>query len=149
MVKDVRMTDEPPALPPGWYPDSDAPDVVRWYDGIEWTERLAPAEYAGPPPSTESVAWVPGTDELGAEPADPATWVLPAGRSWQSIVAGYAGLLGLVVWPVAPIAVVLGVWALVRSRRGGKGRGWAVFAVVCGAIGTALGIWFVAARVLA
>jgi hypothetical protein len=36
-------------LPPGWYPDPDAPHLERWWDGTAWTDhRRAPAG-PGPP----------------------------------------------------------------------------------------------------
>ena len=89
-------------------------------------------------------AQVAGRSELeqrpGADPHNPLHWVVPLGRSWQSIVAGYLGLIGLLVWPLAPLAVGLGVWAMVRARSGGHGRGRAVFAIIAGVLGTALGV---------
>lgn len=33
----------PPPMPPGWYPDPWAPDLVRWYDGATWTHHTNPA----------------------------------------------------------------------------------------------------------
>ena len=72
---------------------------------------------------------------FGAEPSSVGHWVLPTGRSWQAISAGYVALLAVVLWPLGPVALFLGIWALVRaSRHGGHGRGRAVFAVVVGAI---------------
>ncbi|GAA1863463.1 DUF2510 domain-containing protein [Pseudonocardia ailaonensis] len=31
---------QPPAA--GWYPDADRPHMLRWWDGQNWTEQLAP-----------------------------------------------------------------------------------------------------------
>lgn len=28
--------------PPGWFPSPDAPGVVRWWDGQQWTDRVSP-----------------------------------------------------------------------------------------------------------
>ena len=67
------------APPPGWYPDGVTPDSVRWFDGLRWTEHVRPASF--------------GSD-LG--PSSAVHWLVPVGRSWQSITAGYLGLLGLV-----------------------------------------------------
>lgn len=83
---------------------------------------------------------VPAAPRPGASPSDAMHWIVPVGRSWQSILAGYLGLFGLLIWPLAPFALGIGVWAMRRARDGGHGRGRAVFAIVTGLIGTALGI---------
>ncbi|MEU0413065.1 DUF2510 domain-containing protein [Streptomyces griseorubiginosus] len=36
-------------LPPGWYPDPDAPQEERWWDGTAWTEHRRAPEAPGPP----------------------------------------------------------------------------------------------------
>ncbi|MFF7644575.1 DUF2510 domain-containing protein [Streptomyces canus] len=36
-------------LPPGWYPDPDAPLLERWWDGTAWTDRRRAPEAPGPP----------------------------------------------------------------------------------------------------
>jgi hypothetical protein len=84
---------------------------------------------------------VPERERAGASPRSIVHWLVPVGRSWQSIVAGYLGLFGLLIWPLAPIAVALGIWAIQRGAHGGHGRGRAVFAVVTGLVGTAAGLW--------
>jgi hypothetical protein len=84
---------------------------------------------------------VPQPDRVGAHPSSVVHWLVPTGRSWQSITAGYLGLFGLLLWPLAPVAVALGIWAVQRGRHGGHGRGRAVFAIVTGLIGTVAGLW--------
>lgn len=110
--------------------------------------------YATPPNATplhgapHHVAEPFGTDgyaprpsaSLGAGPSDAMHWILPVGRSWQSVVAGYVGLVALLVFPLAPVAIGFGVWALVKARTGGHGRGRAVFAIVAGVIGIGVGV---------
>lgn len=90
----------------------------------------------------------PAAPRMGASPSDAMHWMVPVGRSWQSILAGYLGLFGLVLWPLAPFALGLGVWAMRRAREGGHGRGRAVFAIIAGAIGTLLGIAVLSGLVL-
>jgi hypothetical protein len=66
-------------------------------------------------------------------------WALPTGRSWQAIAAGYVALFAIVLWPLGPVALGLGIWALrTASRQGSHGRGRAIFGVVVGASTTAL-----------
>lgn len=49
----VRRTSAPPAaavryptgtagMAPGWYPDQNDPDLMRWFDGRNWTSGTAP-----------------------------------------------------------------------------------------------------------
>jgi hypothetical protein len=69
-------------------------------------------------------------------PTDAVHWMLPVGRSWQSITAGYVGLFSLGVWALGPVAIWLGIWAMQKASTGGHGRGRAIFAIVTGALGT-------------
>ena len=32
----------PPAWPAGWYPDQQSAQLVRWFDGMRWTEHTRP-----------------------------------------------------------------------------------------------------------
>jgi hypothetical protein len=76
---------------------------------------------------------------FGESPTSAAHWMLPVGRSWQSIVAGYLGLIALVAWFLGPVALGMGIWALARaSRDGTHGRGRAIFGVVVGSLTTVL-----------
>ncbi len=83
---------------------------------------------------------------IGADPAMRA--ILPVGRTPLALVAGYLGLFALVICPLAPFALGVGIWALVdlKKKPGMHGMGRAVFAIVVGALGT-VGIlaWIVAA----
>lgn len=76
---------------------------------------------------------------LGESPASGLHWVLPTGRSWQAIAAGYVALFAIVLWPLGPVALGLGIWALRQaSRQRSHGRGRAIFAIVVGVPATAL-----------
>lgn len=35
---------KPPAAPPGWYPDTIDPLLMRYFDGQQWTEHTAPRQ---------------------------------------------------------------------------------------------------------
>ncbi|WP_143661781.1 DUF2510 domain-containing protein, partial [Streptomyces sp. st170] len=38
------------ATPPGWYPDTGAPGLERWWDGTSWTAHTRPPAAAGSAP---------------------------------------------------------------------------------------------------
>jgi hypothetical protein len=63
--------------------------------------------------------------------------LLPVGRSWIAIAAGYAGLCAILAFP-APIALALGIWALkdLKDHPEKHGKGRAIFGIVMGALGT-------------
>jgi hypothetical protein len=76
---------------------------------------------------------------FGESPATATHWMLPTGRSWQSIASGYVALFAIVIWPLGPVALALGIWALVRaSRQGSHGRGRSIFAIIVGLLTTAI-----------
>ena len=73
--------------------------------------------------------------------------LLPVGRSFWAIAAGYAGLFAVLFLP-APIALILGVVAILDIKQHPKrhGMGRAIFGLVMGAIFTLLMlVFFVAA----
>jgi Protein of unknown function (DUF2510)/Domain of unknown function (DUF4190) len=123
----MSSTSPPSSTPAGWYADPYAYGTLRWFDGATWTPNVAPAPASALPPAPR----------VGAAPSDPVHWLVPTGRSGQSIVAGYVALFATVIWPLGPVALCLGLWALSTSRRTGThGRGRAVFAIVVGALAT-------------
>jgi Protein of unknown function (DUF2510) len=131
-----------PSAAPGWYGDPQRPGTLRYFDGASWTQHVAPAPVAprtvvaGLPAPFAVSPW-PGQPGLGAGPSDPVHWLLPTGRTWQSIAAGYVALFAMLLWFLGPVAVGLGIWALTASRKSGAhGRGRAVFAVVVGTLAT-------------
>ena len=95
--------------PPGWYPDPDgAPDTVRWWDGVRWSDLTTPAgpgvavqhsPVLAPPPVAASSSGVIAPPER------------PPGRDRRGPV------LGLVV---VALVVIIGI-ALLVGRSGGTG----------------------------
>jgi Domain of unknown function (DUF4190)/zinc-ribbon domain len=65
--------------------------------------------------------------------------LMPVGRSGWAIAAGYAGLFGFLIAP-APIALVLGIVAIVDLKRNPEKHGWgrAIFGTLIGLLGTGL-----------
>ena len=101
--------------------------TLRYHDGTPGRNTLQghPRRRQGYPPAAP----------LGASPADPVHWLLPTGRTWQSIAAGYVALFAVVIWPLGPVALGLGFWALkVSGHTGAHGRGRAVFAIIVGVL---------------
>lgn len=69
-------------------------------------------------------------------PVDPKMrYVAPMNTSGLAIVAGYMGLLAL-TGIMAPIAILMGIWALHDLKRnpGKDGKGRAIFAIVMGSL---------------
>jgi hypothetical protein len=119
------MQQNPPAA---WYPDTQIPGTFRWFDGAQWTHHTSSPQ-----------------QPAGAHPSDVTHWLLPVGRSWQSIAAGYLGLLSFVVLFLGPVAFGFGIWALrLAGRTGTRGRGRSVFGIVGGAFGTLLLVFLIA-----
>ncbi len=70
---------------PGWYPDPDAPGLVRWYDGARWTEHTGDATVTAP------------------------TWGRPAiGQEWFRLSTAVQAGLAVVVIADAMAILVLG-----------------------------------------
>ncbi len=62
--------------------------------------------------------------------------LLPVGRTGLSITAGYVGLAAIAIFPLAPVAIILGVLAVRELQRkpGSHGMGRAIFAIVAGSL---------------
>lgn len=96
------------------------------------------------PPGAPGAAQGAAPADLG--PSNATHWLLPVGRSWQSLLAGYVGLACLLFAMAGYVGVIvglltigLGVWALVVARKGGHGSGRAIFAIIAGVIAIAGG----------
>jgi hypothetical protein len=98
--------------PPGWYPDPDgAPGLVRWWNGVSWSDVAIPA---GPGVTVGTMtaaapAAIPGPPPLPAEPPDPGGEDRPNRTPW---------VIGLTLLVVA-VVVVTGVLV---GTSGGTGR---------------------------
>lgn len=109
----------------------------RFWDGSQWTAHIAPLAPSAPP----SAPLQTGASAADHGPQTVEHWLLPVGRSWQSVTAGYLGLVCLIAWIVPVLGIVmgalsiaLGFWAIRLAAAGGHGRGRAVFGIVCGAV---------------
>jgi hypothetical protein len=136
----VTFTGQPQqSAPAGWYQDPAGPASLRYFDGSQWTKQTSPVQSAPPAPWNQPIYQVPVTP-VGSDPRDAMHWMLPIGRTGQSIAAGYLGLFGLLIWPLAPFAIGFGIWALAASKRTGlHGRGRAIFGIITGVVGALIG----------
>jgi len=66
---------------------------------------------------------------------------IPVG-GWQAVYGAWTGVAAIAVWALGPVALVLGLWALVQARAEGYGRGRPYTAIVGGIVGTVLGVLF-------
>lgn len=77
-------------VPPGWLPDPDGLPTLRWWDGEQWTDQLAPIPGTGAP-----------TAPTGAQrPSDPEVVLCVAEKHWASawVLSGIAlALVGMLV----------------------------------------------------
>ncbi|MFI2753905.1 DUF2510 domain-containing protein [Cellulomonas sp. P22] len=107
--------------------------------GQPYAAQSYAGQYAGQPFPTQTY----GAPVPDHGPSSAMHWMLPVGRSWQSVTAGYLGLFSLAIWVLGPVSIGIGVWALARAKQGGHGRGRAITGIVCGLLGTTLMVWFV------
>jgi hypothetical protein len=124
--------------PAGWYDDPHDARTMRFWDGVQWTAHIAPK--VASPGATESPVRDHG-------PSNPLHYIVPIGRSWQSVLAPYLGLLSLAPVPIigqllGAGGIVLGIIALRRARTGGHGTGRAIVGIVLGSIGIIAGAIF-------
>ncbi len=105
--------------------------------------NLAPEPSIPPPPQNNPFGpRPPQYDPYGPYPpqksiGDDAAMrmLLPVGRSIWAIIAGYLGLLSVILLP-APLAVIMGIVAIIDIRKHPEkhGMGRAIFGIVMGAI---------------
>jgi tetrahydromethanopterin S-methyltransferase subunit C len=123
--------------PAGWYDDPQDVRFIRYWDGFQWSAHAAP-KVAAPADAAASQGFDTG-------PSSVLHYIVPVGRSWQSVVAPYLGLVSLLPVPVIGQlfgigGIVLGAIALRRVSTGGHGTGRAITAIVLGSIGTIFGL---------
>jgi hypothetical protein len=124
----------------------------------EGTTQWIPVANVLSPPSTEPP--LPPPAPPIQPPAGPSTvptaeeqalgFVVPIGTDPLAIVASYVGLVGLAIWPLAPVALLLGILAL---RRRGRYPHQAnsfrcIASIVLGALGILVGLAVVIAIAL-
>jgi hypothetical protein len=123
----------PPAVSHAAYPPADSHAVYP--PAVSHAVYPPGVSRAAYPPAGPQAAYGPPRESHG--PGTVLHWVVPVGRSWQSVVAGYLAVFSIIIWILGPAALGMGVWALTRARREkARGTGRAVFAVVAGSSST-------------
>jgi hypothetical protein len=90
-----------PAPPPGWYPDPDrAPGLVRWWNGVGWSDVATPA---GPGVAVQASA---ALDPQPRAPMPPVQEPEPAERSGRT--GWIVGLSGLMLVAVIGAGLLVG-----------------------------------------
>ena len=120
----------PTATPPGWYPEP-VTRRYRWWDGIQWAfyDPNAPAAAAAAP-----VGPTPTNPYAGV--VYPATYRRPTnGMATASLVLGIIGILTCFLILPSLLAVIFGtIGIIVANRRGGTGKGVAIWGLVLGGL---------------
>jgi hypothetical protein len=101
-----------------------------------------PAPPIAPPPLPSPSPPVQRPEPISEAPLGDSTgmrMLLPVGRAWQAIVAGYLGLLS-VLPGLGVLALIFGIWAVVVIRRDSHRHGMAraIFGIIMGSLGTGL-----------
>ena len=109
------------ATPAGWYPDPSDAAAQRWWDGVQWTEHVAPAAPAAPveqvapavpvPPVVAPVVAPPVVAPAYFAPVTPA--YAPAYVSAPASVAPYGGVTATARVPEGTPVDTIWIWLIV------------------------------------
>jgi len=76
---------------PGWYPDGSETNILRWWDGNQWTEHTAPGPDSAQPTAAQPAVAEPAVAQPAVAPAaQPTTPIAPPQMSGESQGAGAA-----------------------------------------------------------
>ncbi len=124
------MSESPRVVAAGWYEDPSDADIVRWWNGIAWTDHHRPKPDAGASALTAPADDAAATEYHGPAPSAPASMASTTSSStllsFSPLVFLAAGLVAAWVWAssrspfgVAAVLVAFGLcvlWAVFDSR---------------------------------
>ena len=106
MSRTESVGETPSERPPGWYDDPDAPDLLRWWDGSEWSDQ----EFRPRPEDSELVTYVKSYRDLG--PRSPTNFLAISSLVQASMALILAAVLVAVSASLPSGTATLGVATL-------------------------------------
>lgn len=124
-----------PIQPPAWHPDPQDPQMLRYWDGQQWTEHRSPLNVAPPPPNVQNPA--PQVGSVPAPQQERPTTTAAFVCGVIGVVVGLIPFLGVIAIPLGVIAFVLGI--LGWCRKPDRSR-LAPASTILGGLAVALGV---------
>ena len=122
------------------------------FDGHNWSivsevpGFVAGSRHAEPSPQATSSSHMGQQHPrvIHPEPSAGMRMLLPVGRSWYAIAAGYLGLFSVLL-VFAPLALLFGILGVrdIKNNKDKHGMGRAVFGIIMGAICSIVLVWWI------
>lgn len=122
---------------PGWYEDPEAPDLLRWWDGVQWSDHDFRPKPLGDDRQNRRAGQARVLFFWALAVALPF-WLVPTALTFVpspeiqtvGIILVWIGFLPVLTLSV--LAIVFGGIGLSRARRDGQGRGSALTGLIGG-----------------
>ncbi|EWT01001.1 hypothetical protein N865_12125 [Intrasporangium oryzae NRRL B-24470] len=136
--------------PSGWYDDPSNPDMLRYWDGVTWTNHTAPKKS---PTASQSTIGLPQQPAPGTSQVPTPTAPVPQGSGWHTQAPGQyqqaprytpaPGAMGWATGPTTKDGVPLASWG---RRAVARILDWVITGVITGILGWSwmsdLGRWY-------
>lgn len=101
------------AAPAGWYPDPEHPTQQRYWDGVAWTQNVAPAAAGAPTSESGALSDRPAVDAPVLQ-----TWKTSVGFSVLGLLVGFPLLVSLGTLLAIPLMMLTGLSSTQRGTGG-------------------------------